>query len=139
MLETLEEVRLLPGLLSGGWVPLEGSSMFVDIEVKLFGTSCVAVLLCGSDSRFIVRDMEGGISAFAASCCRVVFEIGRVGRVSNEAICNLASTVLLVAGVGTRRLNFLGHVLCVPDGKPVKECAIFMHGRARTLWLQCAI
>ena len=85
--------------------------------------------------------MEGGISAgisaFAASCCGVVFEIGRMGRVSNEDICNLAGTVLLVARVGTRRLNFFGHLLCVPDSEPVKECAVFVHGRPRTQCLQC--
>ena len=135
MLETWEEVELLPGLLSGGWAPLEVSSKFVDIEVKLFG---VWDFLCGRPSlreRLVSYCQGHGRRDQCRDQCLcgillgVVFEIGRMGRVSNEDICNLAGTVLLVARVGTRRLNFFGHLLCVPDSEPVKECAVFVHGR----------
>ena len=100
----------------------------------LLETACVVVLLCGCGS----WDVEDGIDAFAASCCGVVLDIGHIGRVLGETICMQSSRPCL-AGVGTHRLGFLDHVLHLPDGGPVRECALCMlpHGGGGGGWMAC--
>ncbi len=101
------------------------------------------ILLYGCESWVVTRDMEDKINAFAKSCYRVMLNIKRVDRISNEAICNMTKTIPLITRVRTQQLKFLGHVLRLHDDEPVKEYALYVPphgkrkpGRPRTLYLK---
>ena len=118
-------------------------SLPIETKIKLFQTTCVTVFLYGCESWVITKDMENKINAFATSCYRVMLNIKRVDRIPNETIYNLTNTTPLVARVKIHQLKFLGHILRLEDGEPVKEYALYIPphgkrkpGRPRTLYLQ---
>ncbi|KAI8507856.1 hypothetical protein Bbelb_140960 [Branchiostoma belcheri] len=102
-------------------------------KVKLFKASCVSVLSYGCESWVITKDMENKINSFATSCYRIMLNIKRRDRVTNDSIYNLTQTSPLIQHVRRRQLNFLGHILRMPEDEPVRLYALYVpsHGRRR--------
>ena len=109
------------------------STIHISTKVRLFGTTCVTILLYGCESWVITKAMESTINAFATSCYRIMLNIKRIDRVTNETIYNLTGTTPLVEKARLRQLKFLGHILRLPDGEPCKEYALYVprHGRRK--------
>jgi len=118
-------------------------SIPISTKVKLFNTTCVTVLIYGCESWVLSEDMENKINAFGTSCYRIMLGIKRADRVPNATIYKLTETTPLIERVRTQQLKFLGHILRMPDGEPVKDYALYTptHGkrkreRPRTLFLK---
>ena len=109
-------------------------SISVSTKIKLFNTTCVTVLLYGCESWVISGDMENKINVFATSCYRIMLNIKRLDRMSNERIYHLTNTQPLINTVRQRQLRFLGHILRMPEEEPCRRYALFVptHGRRRT-------
>ncbi|XP_078663489.1 uncharacterized protein LOC144906780 [Branchiostoma floridae x Branchiostoma belcheri] len=77
--------------------------------------------------------MENKINSFATSCYRIMLNIKRRDRVTNDGIYNLTKTSPLIQHVRRRQLNFLGHILRMPEDEPVRLYALYVpsHGRRR--------
>jgi hypothetical protein len=105
----------------------------ISTKVKLFDTTCVTVLLYGSESWIISKTMGDQINAFATSCFRIMLNIKRVDRISNSIVYSLTDAAPLILRVRARQLKFLGHILRLPDTEPVKEYAMYVptHGRRK--------
>ncbi|XP_019644939.1 PREDICTED: uncharacterized protein LOC109485715 [Branchiostoma belcheri] len=77
--------------------------------------------------------MENKINSFATSCYHIMLNIKRRDRVTNDSIYNLTQTSPLIQHVRRRQLNFLGHILRMPEDEPVRLYALYVpsHGRRR--------
>ncbi|XP_035696849.1 uncharacterized protein LOC118430246 [Branchiostoma floridae] len=77
--------------------------------------------------------MENKINSFATSCYRIMLSIKRIDRVPNSTIYDMTKTKPLIQHVRLRQLNFLGHVLRMPEDEPVSLYALYVspHGRRR--------
>ena len=77
--------------------------------------------------------MEDKINSFATSCFRVMLGVKRVDRVPNSEIYNRTNAKPLIQKVITRQLQFLGHILRLPDEEPAKCYALYTppHGKRR--------
>ena len=105
----------------------------VSTKLKLFKASCVTILLYGCESWVISMDMESKINSFATSCYRILLEIKRLDRVSNDRVYEMTKTRPLIEQVRTRQLKFLGHILRKSEDEPANLYTLYFptHGRRR--------
>ena len=101
-------------------------SIPISTKVKLFNTTCITVLLYGSESWVISKDMENKINSFGTYCYRIMLNIRRIDRVPNATIYSLTESAPLIERV-------LGHVLRLPENDPVKGFVMYVptHGRKK--------
>ncbi|KAI8482458.1 hypothetical protein Bbelb_397780 [Branchiostoma belcheri] len=64
------------------------------------------------------KDMENKINSFATSCNRIMLNIKRRDRVTNNSIYNMTQTSPLIQHVRLRQLNFSGHIIRMPEDEP---------------------
>ena len=65
----------------------------IETKVRLFSTTCVTILLYGSESWVISQDMENEINAFGTSCYRIMLSIRRIDHIPNTTIYSMTDTV----------------------------------------------
>ena len=115
-------------------------SIPISTKMKSLNTTCITVLLYGSESWVISKDMENKINSFGTSCNRIMLNIRRIDRVPNATIYSLTESAPLI-DVRLRQLRFLGHVLRLPENEPVRDFVMYVPthgkkkpGRQRTLF-----
>jgi len=108
-------------------------SVSISTKVKIFHSSCVTILLYGCESWVITGDMEKKINSFATSCYRIMMNIKRLDRVSNATIYERSNTEPLINLARKRQLQFLGHILRMPEPEPSRRYALYIpsHGKRR--------
>ena len=116
-------------------------SIPISTKMKSFNTTCITVLLYGSESWVISKDMENKINSFGTTCYRIMLNIRRIDRVPNATIYSLTESAPLIERVRRRQLRFLGHVLRFPENEPVRDFVMYVPthrrkkpGRQRTLF-----
>ena len=67
-------------------------SIPISTKMKSFNTTCITVLLYGSESWVISTDMENKINSFGTSCYRIMLNIRRIDRVPNAIIYSLTES-----------------------------------------------
>ena len=93
-------------------------------KVNLFYTTCLTILLYGSESWVLSQDMESKINSFVTSGYRIMLDIKRTGRVFNTIIYTMTNTEQLVHCVRKCQLAFLGHILRLPQEEPARRYAL---------------
>ena len=63
-----------------------------------------------------------------------MLNIGRIDRIPNAAIYSLTETAPSIERVRLWQLSLLGHVLRLPENKPVREFAVYVatHGKRKS-------
>ena len=103
-----------------------GSLLTISAKVKLSYTTCVIVFLYGCESWVLFLDMEIKINAFGTFCYRIMLGIERQDCISNKAIYSTTNTEPLVHYVRKRQLEFLGHILRLPEEEPARRYAFYV-------------
>ena len=108
-------------------------SIPISTKMKSFNTTCITVLLYGSESWVISKDMENKINSFGTYCYRIMLNIRRIDRVPNATIYSLTESAPLIERVRLRQLRFLGHVLRLSENEPVRDFVMYVstHGRKK--------
>ena len=108
-------------------------SIPISTKMKSLNTTCITVLLYGSESWVISKDMENKINSFGTSCYRIMLNIRRMDWVPNATIYSLTESAPLIERVRLRQLRFLGHVLRLPENEPVRDFVMYVptHGRKK--------
>ena len=93
----------------------------LDLKIRIFKTTCLSILLYGSEAWSINKAMTSRINSFATSCYRYMLSIKRTDRVRNDAVMEKTGQIPLSVTVKQRQLSWLGHILrSDPEGIPRK-------------------
>jgi hypothetical protein len=106
-------------------------SVPLDLKLGIFRTTCLSILLYGSETWVFNKDMAAKLNAFATSCYRIMLGIRRLDKVSNDRIYALTGSTQLMQTVISRQLKFLGHILRMDKEEPANTYALYEppHGK----------
>ena len=93
-------------------------------KLGIFKTTCLSVLLYGSETWVFTKDIISKLNAFATSCYRIILGIKRLDKVPNEILYILTGTSPLITTVKSRQLKFLGHILRMENNEPANLCIV---------------
>ena len=95
------------------------------LKLSIFNTTCVPILLYGCESWILNEKHQKDINSFATSCYRVMMGIKRTDHVSNIDTLKMIKSDQLYKKVIKRQLEFIGHILRLPDDEPAKVYALY--------------
>jgi hypothetical protein len=81
------------------------------LKINIFKASCISILLYGSESWIITKTLEKSLNSFATSCYRIILNIKRLDKISNNTIYENVKQEPLVQTIQRRQLRFIGHCL----------------------------
>lgn len=97
---------------------------------KLFDSLILSVLLYGCETWTLTRRTEDLINSFATPCYRIILNIRRIGRVTNQAVLQQMNRSSLIQTVRTRQLRTLGHWIRATQ-LPISRYALYKPERGR--------
>jgi hypothetical protein len=83
----------------------------IRLKKEIFQAACLSILLYGCESWIITTQLEKSLNSFAANCYRIMLNIKRLDKVSNEKLFQMVGVDPLVLTVQRRQLRFVGHSL----------------------------
>ena len=87
----------------------KSNSITLPLKRKLFDSLILSIFLYGSETWTLTRRMEDSINSFATSCYRIILNIRRIDRVTNQAVLQQMNRSPLIRTVRSRQLRTLGH------------------------------
>ena len=101
------------------------------LKIDIFNLTCLSVLLYGSETWVISKEIESKLNSFQTRCLRIMLGIKRLDRVTNQQVYQTTSTSPLMRTVTLRQLKFLGHILRMKNNEPVNIYALYLppHGK----------
>jgi hypothetical protein len=81
------------------------------LKINIFKASCISILLYGSESWILTKTLEKSLNSFATSCYRIILNIKRLDKISNNRIYEMVKQEPLVQTIQRRQLRFIGHCL----------------------------
>jgi hypothetical protein len=104
MLSSTTDIKVRKGL---AWKAFWKSTTIPNI----FRASCISILLYGSESWIITKALEKFLNSFATSCYRIMLNIKRMVKISNNTIYENVKQEPLLQAIQRRQLRFIGHCL----------------------------
>jgi len=95
------------------------------LRVRIFHSTCLLILLYGSESWSLTKVMTSRLDSFATSCYRYMLGVKRADRVWNEAILQAVCQKPLSTVIKQRQLLWLGHVLRVPEDDLIRQYVLY--------------
>jgi hypothetical protein len=81
------------------------------LKINIFKASCISILLYDSESWILTKTLEKSLNSFATSCYRIILNIKRLDKISNNRIYETVKQEPLVQTIQRRQLRFIGHCL----------------------------
>ena len=79
----------------------------------------------GAESWTTTQELKNELNSFATSCYRILFNIRRTDRVTNQHILNVTQRKNLSDTLLVKQLRVLGHWLRRPDDATIKMYALY--------------
>lgn len=105
----------------------------IDLKVRIFHSTCLSILLYGSEAWVLTEAMTRRIDSFATSCYRYMLKIKRIDKIRNEHILQTVNQPPLSVIVKERQLRRLGHALRADHESLQHKFAIYypQHGKRK--------
>ena len=105
----------------------------IDLKVRIFHSTCLSILLYGSEAWVLTKTMTQRINSFATSCYRYMLNIKRLDKIRNEHILQIVNQPPLSVTVKERQLRRLGHTLRADRETLQHKFAIYfpLHGKRK--------
>ncbi len=65
------------------WKP---TTISMKLKINIFRASCISILLYGSESWIVTKALDKSLNSFATSCSRIMLNIKRMDKISNNPI-----------------------------------------------------
>jgi hypothetical protein len=103
------------------------------LKLDIFQSTCLSILLYGSEAWVITRDMMAKLNSYATSCYRYTLGIKKTDRIRNEVILEKVQKPPLIDTVRERQLRRLGHVLRQDPSLICQRYALYwpQHGKSK--------
>ena len=86
-------------------------TLSIHLKRNIFQAACLSILLYGCESWIITNQLEHSLNTFANNCYRVMLNIKRSDRISNQEIYNKIGLDPLTTIIQRRQLSYVGHCL----------------------------
>ena len=101
------------------------TNISVELKVRLFKASCLAILLYGSETWTLTKQQKQVLNSFATSCYRIMLGIKRMDHVTNETIYALVNEKPLSLVIARRQLTWVGHMLRAKESELIRKYALW--------------
>jgi sorting nexin-29 len=115
------------------------------LKVNIFEAACISILLYGCESWIINQKLESTLNSFATNCYRIMLNIKRLDKISNQKVYEIVKRNQLALQVQQRQLRFVGHCLRRDTNDPINKYVLWApnerhgsrgRGKPRTLYHQ---
>ena len=98
----------------------------IHLKVNIWKAACLSILLYGCESWIISKKLENSLNSFATSCYRVMLNVKRLDKVSNNKILeSVGIKHPLNLTVQRRQLKFVGHSLRRAEDELINEYVLY--------------
>lgn len=103
----------------------KSKSIKIQLKVRLFKASCLAILLYGSETWTLTKQQKQVLNSFATSCYRIMLGVKRMDHVTNETIYALVNEEPLSSVIARRQLTWVGHMLRAKESELIRKYALW--------------
>ena len=105
----------------------------VKLKVNILRASVFSVLLYGSETWILTKDLETQLNSFGLHCHRRILGISLLDHIRNEEIYAQVGQLPLSETAQYRQLSWVGHALRREESLPSRIFALYtpMHGHAK--------
>ena len=101
------------------------------LKLRLFDSLILSILLYNAETWTLSEQFKNQLNSFATSCYRIMLNIKRIDRVSNQQILNIMKRKNLAETVIIRQLRSLGHWLRKPADSIINKYALYTTNEGR--------
>ena len=95
------------------------------LKLHLFDSLILSILTYGAESWTTIQKLKNELNSFATSCYRILLNIRRTDRVTNQHILNVTQRKNLSETLLIKKLRVLGHWLRRPNDATIKMYALY--------------
>ena len=99
--------------------------MTLKLKLRLFDSLILSILLYGAETWTFTQKFKSEINSFATSCYRIMLNIKRTDKISNQRILGKVKRKDLIDTVIGRQLRSLGHWLRKPPTSIINKYALY--------------
>ena len=103
----------------------KSDSITLSLKRKLFNSLILSILLYGCETWTLTRRLENLINSFATSCFRILLNIRRIDRITNQEVLRRMNHHPLAQIVKKRQLRTLGHWIRATH-LPISRYALYL-------------
>lgn len=97
----------------------------LNLKLRILDSTCIPILLYGSETWIINTESENRINSFATTCYRYILGISKRERKTNEEILNRVQREHLIEKIRLRQTNFIKDTLKLNDDELIKTYLIY--------------
>jgi len=95
------------------------------LKLRLFDSLIISILLYGAESWTTTQQLKNELNSFGTSCYRIILNIKRIDRVTNQHILNVTQRKNLFDIFLQKQLRALGHWLRRPIDTTIRRYALY--------------
>ena len=105
----------------------------VKLKIDILRASVFSILLYGSETWILSRDLTNQLNSFATRCYRKILGISYLEHITNEEVYSRVEQKPLAETIHLRQLTWVGHALRRPANEPSRIFALYepTHGRPK--------
>ena len=116
---------------------------YYKLPINIFQSACLSILLYGCESWIIDKKLEQSLNSYSTSCFRIMLNIKRLDKISNEEIYTKIGITPLVHQIQRRQLKYVGHCLRKDKNELINKYVLYKpedrlgkrgKGRARLMY-----
>ncbi|CAF1172893.1 unnamed protein product [Didymodactylos carnosus] len=97
----------------------------IPLKLRVFNAAVLSIVLYGSEYWALTPTLTRRLVSFENRCLRHILGINWTDHVTNDEVRRLSGQPSIEITLRKRRLQWLGHLLRMPDSRPAKEMLLW--------------